>query len=176
VAKDPEKSFLMEQITPKDGEAEMPPKKARYRTRIFSSSAAGSRRRVDDTPSNARQRFDLDHPPVYQRPPVITSLAFSPDGSLLAVAGFHEVLLWKADGSELVARLVGLSERIQSVRFSARWQAPRRGGRTPRPNGRSANLGCREAQAHPQRPDRLRHRLRRELVAGWQGGFVRLPG
>ena len=43
----------------------------------------------------------LDHPPIYQRPPVITSLDFSPDGSLLAVAGFHEVLLWKADGSEL---------------------------------------------------------------------------
>src|SRR3954463_16631912 len=28
VAKDPEKSFLMQQITPKDGAAEMPPKKA----------------------------------------------------------------------------------------------------------------------------------------------------
>ena len=28
------------------------------------------------------------------------------------------MLLWKADGSELVARLVGLSERIESVRFS----------------------------------------------------------
>src|SRR5271165_2604606 len=28
VAKDPDKSFLVEQITPKNGEAEMPPKKA----------------------------------------------------------------------------------------------------------------------------------------------------
>jgi WD40 repeat protein len=28
------------------------------------------------------------------------------------------VLLWKADGSELLARLVGLSERVQTVRFS----------------------------------------------------------
>ncbi len=73
---------------------------------------------VDDTPANARIRYDLDHPPVYRRPPVIAALDFSPDGTLLAVGGFHEVLLWKADGSELVARLVGLSERIESVRFS----------------------------------------------------------
>ena len=51
-------------------------------------------------------------------PPVITSIDYSPDGKLLAVAGFHEVLLHKADGSGLKARLVGLSERIESVRFS----------------------------------------------------------
>src|SRR5262249_2202825 len=30
----------------------------------------------------------------------------------------HEVLLWKADGSEPVARLVGLAQRIESVAFS----------------------------------------------------------
>ena len=34
------------------------------------------------------------------------------------MAGFHEVLLHKADGSGLVARLIGISERIESVRFS----------------------------------------------------------
>ena len=44
---------------------------------------------------------------------------------LLAVAGFHEVLLHKGDGSGLVARLVGLSERVQSVAFSpdGKWLA-----------------------------------------------------
>lgn len=121
VPKDPAKSLLVKQITPdKDkGDAEMPPKKqplpAKERELIARWVAEGA---VDDTPPNARQRYDLDHPPVYQRPPVVTSLDFSPDGSLLAVAGFHEVLLWKADGSALVARLIGLSERIQTVRFS----------------------------------------------------------
>ena len=34
------------------------------------------------------------------------------------MAGFHEVLLWNADGSGLKARLIGLSERIESVAFS----------------------------------------------------------
>src|SRR5436309_1683130 len=50
--------------------------------------------------------------------PVIASLDYSPDGQFLAVAGFHEVLLCSADSGQLVARLVGLSERIQSVKFS----------------------------------------------------------
>ena len=69
-------------------------------------------------PAPPETRYDQDHPPVYTRLPVIPALAFSLDGSLLAVAGFHEVLLWKADGSELVGRLVGLSERIESLAFS----------------------------------------------------------
>ena len=37
---------------------------------------------------------------------------------LLAISGYHEVLLYKADGSELVGRLVGQSERIESAVFS----------------------------------------------------------
>ncbi len=121
IPKDPEHSLLVKQITPaKDtGEVEMPKKKqplpADQIALVRRWVAEGA---VDDTPPNAKQRYDLDHPPVYQRAPVVTSLAFSPDGSLLAVAGFHEVLLWKGDGSELVARLIGLSERIQTVRFS----------------------------------------------------------
>ena len=121
----PEKSFLIEQITPypapggKGAVADMPPKKAPLaETEIALIKrwiAEGGR---DDTPENARQRIDAEHPPVYTRPPVVTSLDFSPDGTLLAVAGFHEVLLWKPDGSELLARLIGMSERIQSIRFS----------------------------------------------------------
>jgi WD40 repeat protein len=80
---------------------------------------------ADDTPASASIAFDAEHPPVYHGLPVLTALDFSPDGSLLAVSGYHEVLLNKADGSELVARLVGLSERIQSLAFSpdGKWLA-----------------------------------------------------
>jgi WD40 repeat protein/mono/diheme cytochrome c family protein len=112
-------SHLVEMITPAGGKAEMPKDKPP----LASADLDVVRRWVeqgakDDTPAAARLRFDKDHPPVYSRPPVITAMDFSPDGKWLAVGGFHEVLLWKADGSELVARLVGLSERIESVRFS----------------------------------------------------------
>jgi len=73
---------------------------------------------ADDTPASSAAVVDMQHPPVYTRPPVLTAVAFSPDGKLLAVSGYHEVLLYDADGSEIVARLVGMSERIESVAFS----------------------------------------------------------
>ncbi len=72
----------------------------------------------DDSPASASVVVDADHPPVYDQMPVVTALDFSPDGALLAVSGNHEVLLHKADGSELVGRLIGLSSRIESLAFS----------------------------------------------------------
>ncbi len=119
VAGAPDQSLLVKQITPENGEVEMPPKDEP----LPPDDIALVRRWIeegakDDTPENARQRFDAAHPPTYNRAPVITSLNFSPDGSLLAVAGFHEVLLWNSDGTQLLARLVGMSERIEAVRFS----------------------------------------------------------
>ncbi len=115
----PALSHLIEQITPEGGKAPMPKDKppiapADLKT-VGEWIAQGA---IDDTPANARVLYDGEHPPVYRRPPVIGAIDFSPDGTLLAVGGFHEVLLWKSDGSELVARLVGLSERIESVRFA----------------------------------------------------------
>ena len=117
---DLEESYLVLLITPdEEGHAEMPKEKPALPKadieKITRWIKAGAK---DDTPESARQKFDATHPPVYQTPPVVTALDFSPDGSLLAVSGYHEVLLHKADGSELVGRLVGLSERIQSLAFS----------------------------------------------------------
>ena len=57
-----------------------------------------------------------DKPTVYHAPPVITAMAWSPDGKLLAISGYHEILLH--DGEKLVARLAGRSERIHAVAFS----------------------------------------------------------
>jgi WD40 repeat protein len=119
VASKPDESYLIELITPADGKAEMPKgKKPLSQVEIDLITQWIAEGAVDDTPEGAKRHFDADNPPIYTRPPVITSLDFSPDGQLLAVAGFHEVLLSKADGSELVARLIGVSERIESVKFS----------------------------------------------------------
>ena len=73
----------------------------------------------DDTPAELLNRYKLAAPPVYTTPSVISALAHSPDGSLLAVSGYHEVLLHNSDGSALVGRLVGESPRIESVAFSS---------------------------------------------------------
>jgi len=115
----PEESQLLEFITAKNGKAEMP----QGRPPLVASDIDLVRRWIaegaeDDGPKGVRPVFDADHPPVYSRGPVVTSLDFSLDGKLLAVAGFHEAVLWQADGSTRVARLVGMSDRIETVRFS----------------------------------------------------------
>jgi tricorn protease-like protein len=71
----------------------------------------------DDTPAGAGS-YKLTAAPEYTQPPVISALAFSPDGKLLAVSGYHEVLLHGGAESNLVARLVGESPRIESLAFS----------------------------------------------------------
>ena len=115
----PEQSAILKMITPQDGEVQMPKgKPPLLESEVALISAWIQQGAEDDTPTDAKRHFDADHPPVYSRAPVITSLDFSPDGKLLAVAGFHEVLLYQTNGMSLVGRLVGLSERVQSLRFS----------------------------------------------------------
>jgi WD40 repeat protein/mono/diheme cytochrome c family protein len=114
-----DQSALLKMVTPQNGEARMPkgknplsePEVALLRSWIQQGAQ-------DDTPPDAKRHYDAEHPPVYARPPVVPSLDFSPDGKLLAVAGFHEVLLYENAGTTLSGRLIGLSERIQSLRFS----------------------------------------------------------
>lgn len=61
---------------------------------------------------------ESSQPPDYAALPAISSLAFSPDGTLLAVAGRAEVLLYSGDGTELRARLSFGAPRIESLCFS----------------------------------------------------------
>jgi len=72
---------------------------------------------TNDTPANA-DSYKLTAAPEYSQPPVISALAFSQDGRLLAVSGYHEVLLHGGAESNIVARLVGESPRIESLAFS----------------------------------------------------------
>ncbi len=72
---------------------------------------------VNDTPN-----MDTDSaiaPPQYTIPPVISSLTYSPDGDIIAVSGYREVLLHKSDGSQLLARLLGKSDRIESIIYAS---------------------------------------------------------
>lgn len=119
VAGKPETSALLGQITPENGQAAMPkgkpPLSGDQVALVKRWIAEGAK---DDSPASTRPQFDMEHPPVYSAPPVITSLDFSGDGQYLAVSGYHEVLVHKADGSGLAMRLVGISERIESAVFS----------------------------------------------------------
>jgi WD40 repeat protein len=119
----PTNSLVIEEISgaepsmPKEGDALTKAEVALFGNWI----AQGAK---NDTPTNA-DSFKLAGPPEYQCAPVISALAFSPAGTKLAVSGYHEVLLRSADGSNLIARLVGESPRIESITFSpnGKWLA-----------------------------------------------------
>ncbi len=112
-------SHLVAMITPVDGKADMPkdrPALAPGSVELIKAwIAAGA---PNDSDAYAAPKYDQEHPPVYVRPAAIASLDYSPDGKLLAVTGFNEVLLVDAESTAVVSRLVGKSERIESLRFS----------------------------------------------------------
>ncbi len=73
---------------------------------------------VDDTPPEGLGTRRPDQLPVYPALPAVPALAFSPDGSLLAVAGHHEIVVHRGDGSAITGRWLGDSPRIESLAFS----------------------------------------------------------
>ncbi|MCE2413970.1 hypothetical protein J4G07_08200 [Candidatus Poribacteria bacterium] len=72
----------------------------------------------DDTPAEADDMGEGNYP-TYTVPPVVTALAYSPDGSTLAVSGFREILLYDTTNFKLKARLVGKAHRIESLTYTA---------------------------------------------------------
>jgi WD40 repeat protein len=72
----------------------------------------------DDTPDSAKENLTLNRPPVYNQPPVISALAFSPDGKMLAVSGYREILIHTVEENSAPMRLAGLAERLNGIAFS----------------------------------------------------------
>lgn len=86
---------------------------------------------VDDTPPEGLGTRRPDQLPLYHALPAVPALAFSPDGSLLAVAGHHEIILHRGDGSAITARWLGNSPRIESLAFSRDGKFLAAGGGAP---------------------------------------------
>ena len=115
---DPKKGTLLENITgdepdmPKEGDPLTKAEVAAFERWIVEGAK-------DDTPEEAKNPFKLAKSPDYHAPPVISAMAYSPDGTVLAVSGYHEVLLHKPDGTGLTGRLLGESPRVESIAFSS---------------------------------------------------------
>src|SRR5205085_1673283 len=80
----PDGSDLVAPVTPQNGKKPImprgqPPLPERDVNLIKQWVAQGAR---DDTPTSDRVVIDMEHPPAYLLPPVIASLAYSPDGQL----------------------------------------------------------------------------------------------
>jgi WD40 repeat protein/mono/diheme cytochrome c family protein len=54
-------------------------------------------------------------PETYSHAVPVTALAFSPDGTQLAISGYYEVTIWDIDTGALVRRIGGLPERITAL-------------------------------------------------------------
>ena len=114
----PDESYLMAQIEMIDGQALMPKKgKPLHASEIELIRKWIEQGATNDSPPSAT-RFNAENPPVYSRPPVITAIDFSPDGKWIASSGFQEVLLIDTASRKTVKRLIGLSERVESICFS----------------------------------------------------------
>ncbi len=116
----PDESYLVDQITIVDGFAEMPkaPLKPLSKVDIEIIRRWIEQGAKNDSPADSGPKYTQEQPPVYTGHPPLPSIDVSPTDDLLAVAGFHEVVLLSASSGEMKGRLVGLSPRINSVRFS----------------------------------------------------------
>jgi hypothetical protein len=122
----PEESYLVELITSEDADVRMP-KEAES---LASTDIELVRRWISegakfDGPDAAapidsylpKPAHPLP-PSIYPRPAPVTALAFSPDGSVLASSGYHEVLFWNAADRSLVRRINGLAQRTHAIAFN----------------------------------------------------------
>src|SRR5262249_30507544 len=66
---------------------------------------------------------------------LVESLAYSPDGKLLAAGAFQEVLLWDAQTGAIRRRLTGFADRVVAVAFSHDGKRLATGGGAPTADG-----------------------------------------
>lgn len=120
-----EKSELFRRLTSSDVGERMPadneplPEEAVERIREWIDSGAS----LDDiAPESSLET--IVPPPRHPTPPEtypvavpVTALAFSPDGSELAVGGYHEVLVWDVESAVLRRRLGNVGQRVFAIGF-----------------------------------------------------------
>lgn len=127
----PEASYLLEQIQVVDGKASMPPNAPPLAASEIELIEQWIAQGAENDSVASGPLFTAENPPRYSHSPVVTSIAFSPDGKSFAVSGYHEVLLYETKTKTLQQRFVGLSERIESVQFSPQGDRLAVAGGTP---------------------------------------------
>jgi WD40 repeat protein len=117
---EPDKSLVIEQVH--GDEPAMPakgdPLTASDVTTLSTWIRQGAK---DDTAATSSAAVQSHSPPVYAMPPVITAVAWSPDGKTIAVGGRNEILLHAADASDAapLARIPSGSPRTNSLLFTS---------------------------------------------------------
>ena len=129
----------------------------------------------DDTPASAREVVDLDHPPVLSScRRSLRRWTIRPTAPSWPFPAITRCCCTRRTARGWSGRLVGQSERIQSVAFSPDGKLLAVAGGSPGPLRRSADLGRGQEEAETVHSGDLRHGLRRQLVARWHQGGLRL--
>lgn len=113
-----EESHLLLQIASVNGQAAMPKNGDPLSQADVDLIREWIRQGAHDDSVSSRSQYDSENPPRYTRPPVVTAVSYSPNGKWLASSGFQEVLIIDTENWKTTKRLVGLSERIESLSFS----------------------------------------------------------
>lgn len=129
---DAEASYLVELIQ-HDAEPRMPYKQdpmPRAKIELIERWVKEGAKYDGDDPSEdwtalLHKRTIVNVPDAYPAIVPITAVAFSPDGTQVATAGYHEVNLWKVADGALTRRLRGLAERVYDIVYSpdGKWLA-----------------------------------------------------
>jgi hypothetical protein len=91
----PDESRLVNVTTSHDGTAEMPPNAEPLNEKNLDTIRQWISEGALNDYSKPIANYTSENPPSYARLPMVTTLDFSPDGTQIAVSGFHEVLLLK---------------------------------------------------------------------------------
>lgn len=128
----PEESYLVDLIEP-DAEPRMPykqdamsPEKIETITRWVKQGAKyDGNDPAEDWPALLHKLTVVTVPETYPVAVPMTAVAFSPDGTGVATAGYHEINLWRLSDGGLARRLRGLGERVYDIAYSAdgKWLA-----------------------------------------------------
>jgi hypothetical protein len=125
-AGDPSRSTLHTLLLESDDDARMPQKAAplpQNETALIARwITEGAHFDGDDTAQSlstlTRSRFLRPAPKTYPRPLPVTALAYSGDGTALAVGGYHELLIFHPEKNDPPRRIGGLPERITALAWS----------------------------------------------------------
>jgi WD40 repeat protein len=130
VAGHPEKSKLVELITAKNEDDRMPQKSEPLApgqiTLIEEWIRSGARLDAGESNQPLHMLIATSHPKppeIYARPVPIRALAFSPDGTELAIGGYHEVMFWRwkendKDAIRLERRISNVAQQIYSIAYA----------------------------------------------------------